>query len=219
LARVAGKSAYPRGNAVRRAFVTLQQEGPRSFWFKLLSELGYRRLLLFERPLDEPVPDFAPSLAVEIARLAESELDEYLGFRPGTEPRDVIERLRSGEMCFVARREGRIVSGGWIAVQNRWIDYLGCAIDMAAGDAYSYDKFTLPDYRGHGIFNAVRTHHLRQLRAVGYRRAIVTVVPENKSSVRDIYKGGYRLCGMIGRIKIGPWQRHFRTWIAPTSRD
>lgn len=213
------RSSYPTGNAIQRARVTLQQEGLRSFWFKLLSELGYRRLLLFERPLDEPVPDFAPSLTVELARLAESDLDEYLGFRPDTEPRDVIERLRCDEMCFVARHKGQIVSGGWIAVRQRWIDYLGCAIDMAPGDAYSYDKFTLPDYRGNGIFNAVRAHHLRHLRAAGYRRAVVTVVPENKSSVRDIYKGGYRLCGMIGRIKIGPWQRHFRTWIAPTLRN
>lgn len=205
------RSAYPTGNTIRRALVTLQMEGLHSCWFKLLSSLGYRRLLVFERLLDEPVPDFAPRVPVEIAMLAKSELDEYLAFRPDTFRRDAMERLRSGEMCFVARHEGTIVAGGWVAVQRIWIAYLGSAIDLASGDAYSYDKFTLPAFRGHGIFNAVRTHHLRYLERAGYRRAIVTVVPENESSIRDIYKGGYRLQGMLGRIKIGPWQRHFHT--------
>ncbi len=209
--RVEGRSAYPTGNAIRRAVVILRREGLRSFWFALLGGLGYHRLLVFERPLDESVPDFAPSLKVDVARLAESELDDYLAFRPDSGKRDLDERLRRGEMCFVARHEGRIVSGGWVAIQSLWIDFVGCAIELDAGDAYSYDKFTLRAYRGHGIFNAVRTHHLRHLQAAGYRRAIVTVVPENKSSVRDILKGGYRPCGMIGRIRLGPWERHFRS--------
>ncbi|MEP6997481.1 MAG: GNAT family N-acetyltransferase [Betaproteobacteria bacterium] len=204
------RSAYPTGNAVRRALLTLRDEGLTSFWFKLLSQCGYRRLLLLERALDQPVADFTPGLPVEVAMLAESELDEYLTFRPTTVRGEVADRLRSGHMCFVARHSGRIVAVAWVAVQPVWVPFLGCRIDMETGDAHIYDKFTLPAYRGHGISNAVRTHHLRYLQRAGFRRATGAVLPENASSLRDDTKGGFRVYGVLGRIKLGRWQRIFR---------
>jgi predicted GNAT family acetyltransferase len=60
---------------------------------------------------------------------------------------------------------------------------------MAPGDVHIYDKLSLPAYRGHGISNALRMHHLRYLQRAGYRRVIVAVLPENASSLRDILKG------------------------------
>ena len=113
-------------------------------------------------------------------------------------------------MCFVARFDRRIVAADWIAAQPIRLSYLDCMLDLAPGDVCIYDKFILPAYRGHGISNALRTHHLRQLKRAGYRRVVVAVLPENASSLRDILKGGYRPYGVIGRIKVGRWQRHFR---------
>lgn len=209
-ARRAARSAYPTGHAIRRAFVTLRDEGLKSFWFKLLGEFGYRRLFLVERMLDSPVADYTPRLPVDISILEESEIDDYLAFRPATTRRDVADRLRSGEMGFIARHEGRIVAAAWVAVQPVWVPFLGCRIDMAPGDAHIYDKFTAPAYRGHGISNAVRTHHLRHLQRAGFRRATGSVLPENVSSLRDdTTKGGFRVYGMLGRIRIGPWKRVF----------
>jgi ribosomal protein S18 acetylase RimI-like enzyme len=190
--------------------MTLRGEGLRSFWFKLLAEGGYRRLILLELSLDKAVPEFSPTLPVAIAQLSESELNDYLAFRPETRREDTVGRLRSGQRCFVARRDGRIVGAVWIAVQPLWLPYLGCAIDMAPGDVHAYDKFILPAYRGNGISNALRTHHLRQLQCAGHRRVVVAVLPENASSLRDILKGGYRPFCIIGRIKVGRWQWHFR---------
>ncbi|MGH8800403.1 MAG: GNAT family N-acetyltransferase [Casimicrobiaceae bacterium] len=173
----AGRSAYPKGSAVRRAALTLRGEGLRSFWFKLLGHLGYRRLLLFEWPLDQPVPDFSPTLPVEIGQLAESAVDDYLAFRPGTQRGDAVGRLRSGQLCFFARSDGRIVGAGWITAEPYWLFYLGCAMPMEAGDVHAYDKFTLPAYRGHGISNALRMHHRRHLQHAGYGRVVVAVLP------------------------------------------
>ena len=113
-------------------------------------------------------------------------------------------------MCFVARFDRRIVAADWIAMQPIRLSYLDCMLDMGPGDVCIYDKFILPAYRGHGISNALRTHHLRQLRRAGHRRVVVACLPENASSLRDILKGGYRPYAIIGRIKIGRWRRHFR---------
>ncbi|MGH8798924.1 MAG: GNAT family N-acetyltransferase [Casimicrobiaceae bacterium] len=205
----AARSAYPAGNALRRALVTLRQEGLRSFWFKVLSHCGYRRLLLLERPLDQPVPDFTPTLPVEVAMLTESRIDDFLAFRPTTVRTDAIERLRSGQMCFVAWHEDRIVAGAWISTRPLWLPYLGCEIAVDPGEAHIYDKFTLPAFRGCGIANAVRTVYLRDLQRAGYRRATSALLPENVSSLRDDRKGGFRPCGTLVRIQIGPWRRIF----------
>lgn len=204
------RSVYPTGSAVRRALLTLRGEGVRSFWFKLLAQLGYRRLLLLDRPLADAVPEFSPTLPVEIAQLTRDELDEYLAFRPDTGRADAIGRLDTGQICFVARFDRRIVAANWIAMQPIRLSYLDCLLDLAPGDVCIYDKFILPAYRGHGISNALRTHHLCQLQRAGHRRVVVAVLPENASSLRDILKGGYRPCCIIGRIKVGRWQRHFR---------
>jgi GNAT superfamily N-acetyltransferase len=204
------RSVYPTGNAVRRALLTLRGEGVRSFWFKVLAQLGYRRLLLLDRQLVDAVPEFSPTLPVEIAQLTEGELDDYLAFRPDTGRADAIGRLDAGQMCFVARFDRRIVAANWIAMQPIRLCYLDCVLDMAPGEVCIYDKFILPAYRGHGISNALRTHHLRHLQRAGHQRVVVAVLPENASSLRDILKGGYRPCGIVGRIKVGPWQRHFR---------
>ena len=203
------RSAYPTGNVIRRALLTLRNEGLKSFWFKLLGECGYRRLLLVERPLDCPVADFTPDLPVDVAMLAQDEVDDYLVFRPGTTRREIAGRLRSGDMCFVARREGRIVAAAWVATHPVWVPFLGCRIDVTPDEAHIYDKFTLPAYRGHGIANAVRTYHLKHLRRAGLLRATGAVLPENVSSLRDDTKGGFRVYGVLGRIKLGPWQRVF----------
>ena len=204
------RSVYPTGNAVRRALLTLRGEGVRSFWFKLLGEVGYRRLLLLDQPLDHAVPQFSPTLPVDIAELSRDELGAYLAFRPDTGRAAALARLAAGQVCFVARCDGRIVAADWIATQPVRLSYLDCMLDMAPGEVCIYDKFILPAYRGHGISNALRTHHLRQLQRAGHRRVVVAVLPENASSLRDILKGGYRPCGIIGRIKVGRWQRHFR---------
>src|SRR6476661_1730442 len=94
------RSVYPTGNVVRRALLTLRGEGVRSFWFKLLAQLGYRRLLLLDQPLVRPTPQFSPTLPVAIAQLTADELDEYVAFRPDTGRAAVLGRLGAGQMCF-----------------------------------------------------------------------------------------------------------------------
>ena len=42
------------------------------------------------------------------------------------------------------------------------------------------------------------------------------MLPENVSSLRDDFRGGFRVYGMLARIKIGAWQRVFEM---PPPRD
>ena len=201
---------YPAGNVVRRAIAVLRHQGLKSFWFKILGELGYRRLLLLERSLAQPVSEVIAGLPIRVDVLQETDVDDYLVFRPDTPLTSVTERLTLGHRCYLARHEGRIVAACWTATRSVWSEYLGCEIGLGAGDAYLFDRFTLPAFRGLRIGNAVRMRQLRNLQQAGYRRTISAIMLENKPALRDIAKGGAKPFAVIGRFKFGRWQRTFR---------
>ena len=199
-------AAYPAGNAVQRAYLVLREEGLRSFWFKLASTLGYRRLLLLERSLQETVPQFEPKLPLELGVLEVSEVDDHLAFRPDIPRQEALHRLRSAQECFVARSAGRIVSACWATTRSRWNEFLSCELAVVPGEVHMFDAFTLPTFRGQGAAPAVCMHQLAHFRRQGLRRAIRATLPENTPALRAHAKSGFTPYALVRSIKIGPWQ-------------
>jgi GNAT superfamily N-acetyltransferase len=196
--------------SLRRANELLRKEGIKGFWLKLLGEVGwYRRLLLLERPLPEPIPEIMPRLPITISLLNKTELDEYLEFRPKSNPSRIADRINANHWCFVARHDRLIISASWAATQRAWNFYLGAEVQVAPGDVYVYDSFTMLDFRGQSISPAIRAEMIRYFRAAGYQRMIMGVIPENEPSLRAVLKTGFRPFGTMGWIKIGPWQWDF----------
>ena len=194
---------------IDRILGVLREEGVKSFWFKLLGDVGYRRLLLLERPLQEPIAEVSPRLPVTIDLLKMTEVAEYLKFRVETTSCEVMDQLNAGHWCFVARHEGQIVAVSWAADRCAWIFYLACEIRLLDGEVYVYDSFTRPDFRGQAVSPAIRTEMIRYFRAADYQRMILGTVPENHANLQAVRKVGFRPFGVMGYIKIGPWRRDF----------
>jgi len=202
-----GGWTWPR--ALRRAVQVLREEGVGSLWFKALGETVYRRAVVLERSLDEPTPQVAACLPVAFGRLQETEVDEYAAFRPETDPAEVRRRLQAGQMCFVARHEGKIIHACWVATGRARIDYLAREIALAPDEVYVYESFTAPDFRGQNVA-AARSAYMRPvLRQAGYHRAVAVVVPENQVAFRPIEKAGYHRVGLLRTVWLGPWRRDF----------
>ncbi len=195
--------------AFERAREVLRQEGVRSLWFKLLGETLYRRLLLLERPLQDPIPTVTARVPVEISLLQKSEIAEYVEFRVEADESEIQSELEAGYWCFVARSQGRMVATSWAAPNYAWLDYLSRELRLAPDEVYAYDSFTQPAFRGQNLGPALTAEKLRYFRAAGYRRMVCTISPENRASLRADAKTGYRPYGLIGYVKIGPWKRHF----------
>lgn len=199
-------TVYPMGSPIRRAFAVLREEGLTSFWFKLASTVGYRRLLLLERPLAETLPQVEPGQRLEFGTLAVSEVDDHFAFRPGLPRAVVLKRLRLAQTCFCARHEGRIVSACWATQEPAWIEFLSREFALAPGEVYVFDAYTLPVYRGQGVAPALCVHQLSCFRAQGLRRAIRATLPENIPALRAHAKSGFRGYALLRSLKIGPWQ-------------
>jgi hypothetical protein len=193
-------------------------EGLERAWFRVLGRALYRRAVLIERRLDAlaaPAPGSGAPFAVD--RLTPAGIGAYVAFRAESDPADVERRLARGHICFVVRLDGRIVSAAWVVPRRAWIPYLGCSLELAAGEVYLYDSFTAPEFRGRHL-PAVRAGYEGQwLRAAGYDRLLAIVVPENRPALRHAATAGWRRIGILGRIELGPWRRELR-WIDAGAR-
>lgn len=206
----ASRSYYPDGSAWRRALGSLRHESPRTFAFKLLAELGYRRVVLLARDLDDPIPDGPPADGTAFERLGKDRLDEYVAFRSSGDRARIAKQFDAGYECYVLRRDGRVVSSCWATSEPQWSAYLGCTIPTGPGDVYLTDAWTHPDFRGHAYAHVLCLHQLRHFRDRGFRRAVRSTIPENYSALRVHAKSGFRPLALIGTMRVGPWRRTFR---------
>lgn len=192
-----------------RIVAALRHDPPRTLFFKALDVLGYRRLLLCRRSLEEPWPDAPASAGLTVEILPASACAEYVAYRPHTRASRIGERWARGHLCFAARHDGRLVATCWAATGGATIEFLACAIPLAEGEVYLFDAYTTPAFRGRGVAVVICRAQLEHFRAAGYRRAIRATVPENTPALRAHGKSGFVPFGLIRRIKVGPWQHVF----------
>ncbi len=194
---------------LKRAVEVLRIEGLQSLYFKVLGETIYRRVVLLERSLDEPVSPIDPSLPLTFGLLRKTDIDEVAAFRPETNGAEVYRRLQLGQICFIARHEGRLIHVCWVATGCARIDYLDREILLSPGEAYVFESYTAPDMRGKHIAAARSVFMQQALRQTGYHRTVTVVVPENQAGFRPLEKVGYRRLGVLSTVWVGPWRWDF----------
>jgi hypothetical protein len=198
------------GSAARRSAEILRSEGARALWFRILGETVYRRMVLFERRLEEPIQAVRCAAAVTISRLEIAEADEYAAFRPGADVAETRSRLEQGHQCWVARQQGALVHAIWAGTGSAWIRYLDCEIRLAPDEAYIYESYTTPALRRLNL-NTVRSEAMkRYFRERSFFRLLALVVPENPAGIHATIGAGYHYAGVIARVTIGPWRRDYR---------
>jgi GNAT superfamily N-acetyltransferase len=197
-------------DVLHRAARIFREEGLRSLWLKTLAQTYCRWEVILEHRLDESLAQLSARVPLVSGLLQEAEVDEYLRFRPNSDPATVRSRLAAGEWCFVARHEGRLVGAVWWTINERvWIEYLACALSLAPQEAYAYDAFTAPEWRGQDIAPALYSYAMQSIRAAGYRRGLSLVLPYNKQGWRADEKVRSLPVGVMGYVKLGPWRWHF----------
>jgi GNAT superfamily N-acetyltransferase len=197
------------GSRMSRAWETLQREGIRSFWFKLVDVLGYRRLFLLRRSLNEPLSRVDCRLPIRMEWLLPEGVGEYRTMRPATDPKELLSRLESRQRCLLGRWNGRLVGAMWVVGRSARIEYLEYELPLPSATVYLCEAYTDPQFRGQGIAPALSNELLRRCREEGTQMAIRATLPENHAALRAHAKNGFVVCSLMRRIKVGSWRRHW----------
>ena len=197
------------GSRIVRAWETLQHEGLRSFWFKLVDVLGYRRLLLLRRSLNEPLSTVDCQLPITMEWLRPEGFGDYHSMRPATDPRELARRLESGQRCLLARHNQRLVGSMWVVSGSAKIAYLECELPLTASTVYLCEIYTDLHCRGQSIAPALINDVLRRCREEGMQLAIQAILPENRAALRANAKNGFEVYALMSRLRLGLWRRQW----------
>ncbi len=108
----------------------------------------------------------------------------------------VGEADEKGDRCFAILREGRLVHYSWYStVSTRVIG--NSLIEYPEGWVYMYNAFTLPGYRGMGMYPTAVTQALNHLQSDGFDKCIALVNMDNPSSSVPLMKIGFSEIGKI----------------------
>ena len=163
----------------------------------------YRRMLFLTYQLEGVrIPTYRPLVDTTFGTLSRSDVDAYLALRPDTRRSEVERRLARGDRCFVSRTGDRIVDACWSASGSVYVPYLSRFLNVPDGDIYSYDSYTLPAYRGRGLYMARNSYTAQANQAEGFRRSIALVAFENYSAWLILTRSGLRTLGAYHYLRL-----------------
>jgi SAM-dependent methyltransferase/GNAT superfamily N-acetyltransferase len=166
-----------------------------------------RRLTLLSLDLPETRLPSEAGVALEFGFLEPAEAVAHHAVRTGS-GRPARERLDRGARCFAARaRDGRLASVRWIARGDAHIDFLDCTLPLAVGEAYNFDTWTDPAFRGLGVASATGARLNEVLAAEGVRTVVRAVWPANEQGLRNAAREGFTPSGTILTLRAGPLRR------------
>ncbi len=197
----------PRSVA-RRAAEVARAEGLGSLAFRVIGELGFRRMLLMERPFEPPLADVDPGLPVEFREATLDDADVLAALSPEADMAEVRRRFDAGHVCWVGVLEGRVVQCCWIGIGRARIDYLDAELVLPPLVGYLYELYTEPGLRGGRLHRAMYPHIFR---AFAHRDPVAVCAafhPENRIH-RIFERLGFRPVATIGYVGIGGWRKLF----------
>jgi GNAT superfamily N-acetyltransferase len=176
-------------------------------WGELGWDVLLERSLLDDLPAVKPDAEVTLRLALpadldEISRLYSSDPWLYIGEGPPTpasheKTRDLyLDRLRRGELCFLAMSGDAIAHVNWICFT--WGDALpDHPIRLRSGEVYTTDALTLPAFRGEGLHAFVLRAMLAHARARGDRHAYTLARVDRTDTFKGLFQLGWRECGRV----------------------
>lgn len=156
----------------------------------------YQKLTVFERNLSGPIEEVHAKIPINIGLLSrdKSDIDRLVEFWPdsyahppeGANIKEmIVNRLSMGEECMVAEYKGRIIHMNWIGFKNTYLfnEYV-LKKGISSEEVIGYNIYTVPEYRGNRIVNAVWAEIFDFLKRKDYKRLTHYVASQNLASMK-----------------------------------
>ena len=156
-------------------------------------------LYLYERRLESPaVPTgLAPGVHVMVWDASAMAAGIPRDWHPETE-----QRLRDGQTCVVGCHGNEVVAYCWLAASPVWVGEIARMVVPGPEDVYLYDAFTVPAWRGRGLFSALLDQSMVCAAALGRRRVLVLALARNRASRQAIARAGFERVATVSRLAL-----------------
>jgi ribosomal protein S18 acetylase RimI-like enzyme len=189
-----------------------QRDGWRSATSVAIRELRglpYRhmQLLVLARPLWTPLPEYDPKMELSIRRFELADVPSVNQINRPSEAGLCALRLSRGQRGFSAFHGDQLAGYAW--ADDRLDPTLErVQFPLLPGDGVCLDFYTAPAFREQGVQTALTSALLRDLRELGYDRALAYIEKGNLPSLavwQRKFEGD--TIGMIDFVRVGPWRR------------
>lgn len=126
-------------------------------------------------------------------------VDEWGASRPA-----LIQRLRDGSRCFVAKCDGQIIAATWLTIDRLFFEpVLRQTFRFSAHESYSWASHCVPNRRGCGVMPRLIDFAMAEFSATHRKSEFLMLVrPSNRLSLRPSEKIGFSKVGCTGFVEI-----------------
>ncbi len=141
--------------------------------------------------LDEEALVVAPRLHAEFRRVTPDLVPALSAIRGRDASADFLQRFEAGRHCYGAWVEGQPAAFGWVSYDDEHIGELNLRIKLLPGEVYVWDCVTAPPFRGNGLYSALLSYILGELRNQQICRAWIGADLDNVPSQKGIARAGF----------------------------
>ncbi len=127
------------------------------------------------------------------------------------------------DVCVAAFVAGRLAAYAWYALDSLEAEHnrgrsphSGTAVSLPRDAAFLYKGYTVPEYRGRGIYGRIHHFALASLIARGVTRIFATADWTNQAALKSCYRAGFNYLGNVYRFGGG---RFVAGVYPPAARD
>ena len=146
---------------------------------------------IWTHDLDQPAPVVSPLLPATFRRVGQESVSTLAALSGGDGLAEMRKRLDMGRFCYTAWVEGNLTAYGWVSFNEEIVGELDLRLHLLPGEAYLWDCFTLPAYRGQRLYSALLAYMVAELRAEKFCRAWIGADLDNLPSQRGIARAGF----------------------------
>ncbi len=118
---------------------------------------------------------------VSVAKL--EDLNDLINIRGDYWGESASTRISSGEICFVAKIDGKDVGCLWATFNHVWIPWVGYNLVLDDVTVGATDAYVVPEWRGKGIYTQLYSSFIDHFYKLKYSRFFGFIGPDNALSI------------------------------------
>jgi hypothetical protein len=188
----------------------IQRHGLMKFFFIIIPWFFCRRYAFLSVSTAGPLTAPKPEIPLRVDLAKREDLPGLCRLRPFfyTLPQ-LHERMDQGHLCFLGWYGKELVHIRWVLVNSYFVPFLQKIIELRPGEAYTDEAFTVPKYRGMGVYSHFGFQMRRILNSMGYERHVTIFPTWDESIIKSAERNLFMKVGEGGYINILGCKRYF----------